>query len=258
MRNYRYRIYWYNRLLLVITLLIFLTNWVCIFNYYQSNLNVLYFLVNLLSLHYMFTVVHQSSHYLLASNIWINHVWGFLSCVFAGITFADFQFTHDLHHKHIGFPSLDPDHTISGSGPVLLIPFKIFYHDIYFLKNNTSVYLYLSYISQRSLQVLIVCTFFLSQTWLFINFWLVPMLIIGVANALFLFYFPHYVHTFEKSIFNIPPIKYSINISRVYHHQHHDNPANNSNFFPLEDSIVRSLLDRPLVHTSKRDYFYQR
>ena len=205
----------FNQLLLLITNICFVLSWYVILNfgiYINLYYSIVFVLVNILCLHYLF---------------------GFLACLFSGITFADFLFTHTLHHKHIGDKSKDPDNFIS-DGPVLLIPFKIFYHDYFFLKFNKSNIQLFSYFLQRILQISLVSFLFLDKIHLFILFWLIPMLVIGMANALFLFYFPHYIHPLEKQLNNIGIIRHLIKISRVYHHKHHDNPANNYNFFPFE------------------------
>jgi beta-carotene hydroxylase len=251
--------YRYNQTLLTFALIGFLTSWVTIFHFDNGNFLVINWMLNLICLHYLFTTVHQSSHYLLSKNKKFNYAFGYLATLFAGITFADFKFTHDLHHKHIGEPDNDPDHTISGSGPVLLIPFKIFYHDFYFLKYNKSMFEYFSYFSERILQVMLVIVFFLNNNSLFITYWLVPMFIIGIANALFLFYFPHYTHWIEKTWMNKGPLRESIRMSRVYHHKHHDNPSKNSNFFPFEDTMMATLgYKEAEYYDPMKDYFYKK
>jgi beta-carotene hydroxylase len=251
--------YKYNQILLTFALTGFISSWVTIFHFNNGNFLVINWLLNLICLHYLFTTVHQSSHQLLSPNNRINYGMGYIGTLFAGITFADFKFTHDLHHEHIGNPESDPDHTISGSGPILLIPFKIFYHDIYFLKHNKSKLQYFSYFSQRILQALIVVVLFINNTSLFITYWLIPMLIIGIANALFLFYFPHYIHWIERTRFNTGPLKESIRMSRVYHHKHHDNPAKNSNFFPFEDTMMATLgYKKAEYYDPTKDYFYKK
>lgn len=245
-----------NRILLIITSVLFLSSWYLLLNFYNPSYNLIYFVINIIGLHYLFTIVHQSSHNLLAKDTRLNHIFGFLACILTGITFADFQYTHTMHHKHIGNPQEDPDHKISGSGPILLIPFKIFYHDYYFWLNCESRFMKFSYLLQRGLQITIIMVLFLDKSWMFINFWLIPMGIIGIANALFLFYFPHYKHPIETTFLNVGPIKSSIEISRTYHHKHHDDPSNNLNFFPFEDTFIASLTNNHLVYTAQKDYFY--
>ena len=251
--------YRYNQLLLTFALIGFFSSWLTIFHFGGLNFLIINWFLNLICLHYLFTIVHQSSHHLLAKNKIVNYAFGYIATLFAGITFADFKFTHDLHHKHIGDASQDPDHAISGSGPVLLIPFKIFYHDIYFLRYNKDVLEYVSYFSQRFLQLAIVLILFLNQSQLFITYWLIPIFIIGIANALFLFYFPHYTHWIERTWLNKGPLKESIRMSRVYHHKHHDNPSKNSNFFPFEDTFMATIgLKETEFYDPARDYFYKK
>lgn len=249
-----------NKILIILVLAIFISNWYCLLT--RANISYIHsinWIVNILCLHYMFTTVHQSSHGLLSKNKYINYCFGFISTLLAGITFADFKFTHDLHHKHIGNKNRDPDHMISGSGPILLIPFKIFYHDYYFIKNNKSIFEYISYFFERIIQISIVLLLFLDKPFLFSTFWLVPMLVIGVMNALFLFYFPHYKHWIESTKYNFSPLKSSIQMSREYHHKHHDDPSLNSNFYPFEISVLSMLKKESTVnYDSSKDYFYSR
>ncbi|MGL4759061.1 MAG: fatty acid desaturase [Patescibacteria group bacterium] len=247
-----------NKISLLFVLIIFLSNWYCLLNYTPKLSSILNLIVNVVCLHYMFTTVHQASHGLLSKNSKLNYAYGFLACLFSGITFADFKYTHDLHHIHIGNAEQDPDHKISGSGPVMLIPFKIFYHDWYFLTKCKVKNELVSYFLQRILQISLVVVLFLDKSFLFSTFWLVPMLIIGFMNGLFLFYFPHYQHWIEKTKFNIYPLKKSIQLSRDYHHLHHDNPAKNSSFYPFETTVLAAFGIKYIdSYSPTRDYFYK-
>ncbi len=247
-----------NKVLFCINLFSFVSSWFVVYNYRIGYLNIFFWIVILINMHYMFTTVHQASHGLLSKNRFINYCYGFMASLFTGITFADFKFTHDLHHIHIGTPELDPDHKISGYGPVLLIPFKIFYHDYYFLKHNKKLLQFFSYFLQRVLQIIIIITLFIDNIFLFTSFWLAQMLVIGIMNALFLFYFPHYTHWIERTKLNIRPLQSSIKMSRDYHHMHHDNPSANNSFFPFETTIYGFFRPEYVSdYNSKRDYYYK-
>jgi fatty acid desaturase len=246
----------FNKVLLTLSIVVFICSWIFIFNV-QGYVLILFWIINLICIHYLFTVVHQSSHGLLDKNTKLNYFFGFIASFFTGVTFADFKFTHDLHHKHIGDPKNDPDHEISGSGPVLLIPFKIWYHDKIFLLKNKDKYLLFLYLLQRIMQIILVIIVFFGNQNLFIYFWLMPILFIGIANALFLFYFPHYTHWIEKTSFNIYPLKESIRLSRFYHHSHHDKPYQNSYFFPFEANLLK-IVENKIQSEDKNfeKYFY--
>jgi fatty acid desaturase len=249
--------YLINKILFLSAFTIFINSWVFIYSEKFQGLSVIFWMLNLVTMHYMFTTVHQASHGLLSKNKIVNYFFGFMATLFTGITFADFKFTHDLHHLHIGTPELDPDHKISGSGSVVLIPFKIFYHDYYFLKNNKNILQTLSYFIQRTIQISIIMVLFVDKTILFTSFWLAQMLVIGMLNALFLFYFPHYTHWIESTRLNIKPLRESIKMSRDYHHMHHDNPSGNGSFFPFETTISAFLRsDTSSNYNSKKNYFY--
>jgi fatty acid desaturase len=232
-------------------------SWTLIYSEKFTNFTIIFWLMNLVTMHYMFTTVHQASHNLLSKNKLINYLFGFVATLVTGITFADFKYTHDLHHKHIGMPELDPDHKISGSGPVFSIPFKIFYHDYYFLKNNTNKLQYFSYFIERIIQIALIMYLFVDKTILFTSFWLIQMLVIGMLNALFLFYFPHYTHWIESTKLNIKPLRESIRMSRDFHHMHHDNPGSNNSFFPFESTIGAMFgSDKIQEYNTTKNYFY--
>lgn len=245
-------------------------------------------IVSTLCLHYLFTTVHQASHHLLSKNTFINHIFGFTACLLAGLTFADFVYTHKLHHKHVGDDSLDPDHQISNAPHIFLIPFNVWKHDKHFWSSNTPTtphkYLKISYITQRILQILIIFILFIlpilltlytgiqqgndlfaiiysiikSQESLKLSFfWLLPMLTIGILNSMFLFYLPHYtpISKFWSSRFG----QYLIELSRGSHHLHHDNPAINSYYYPIEGSIrdmilMKSIKSNTTANSSKYIY----
>jgi fatty acid desaturase len=231
-----------NQFILTLSLVIFAVSWAYIFKFAMSGFLVVPFALNIICLHYLFNSIHQGSHGLLSLNKTLNYAYGYIASIFTGITFADFKFTHDLHHKHVGVHALDPDHSISGNGLVLLIPFKMWYHDRYFFQNNKSKKALFSYLSQRVLQVVLITFIILASSSFFILYWLIPMLIVGVVNALFLFYVPHYNHWIERTRLNVSVVSKSIYISRLYHSMHHDKPGRNYNFFPVEKSLMMLLL----------------
>jgi fatty acid desaturase len=231
-----------NQLLFFIVSIVFFLNWYFVFKFeYPFEIS---FLVSIVCLHYLFTTVHQSSHFLLSKNSKINYSFGFLASLFAGITFADFLFTHTIHHKMIGDPKNDPDHLISGSGPVISIPFKIWLHDYYFFKNNKVKHQFVSYFLTRITQVCIVIFVFLltGQINLFLYFWLLPMLVVGLFNSYFLFYIPHY--EIKGWCWKTNLGKHLIKTSRISHHNHHDNPSKNKDYFPLEEQILYFLQNK--------------
>jgi fatty acid desaturase len=234
---------------------IFVVNFVVVFSLFYTVLTtpitltsgIIIFFCIALCQHYFLNLVHIGSHHLLSKNRLINSLIGNISAIMGGVTFADFQTTHFLHHRNVSDEKKDPDHWITTSGSVFTIPFKIFYHDYYFWsqglwkKQNN----WRGYIIDRSAQILLVLSFQLSgniQIWQ--NFWLLPLLLVGFLNGLFLFYFPHHSTKTErkwrKQDTNNPLKQISllaIDISRIYHEKHHDRIAENRNYFPVASFI---------------------
>lgn len=225
---------------------------------------VLVFISNVLALHYLMDIVHASSHSQLSPKLFVNRFFGMWAATLSGLTFDDFRATHILHHK---FPDTDkdPDKEITLGGSLATIPFRVWYHDRWFWqkglwkKRNA----WKGYLLTRLIQIGIVSMFFFSgNILLWISFWLVPVLVVGYANALFLFFFPHYNHAWEgffKDSSN--PLKKSIqwmiDMSRYYHELHHDNTRMVQAYYPMFSYM--SSLNNPLgslrnsyVYSSRR------
>ncbi|MBC7471863.1 MAG: fatty acid desaturase [candidate division SR1 bacterium] len=213
----------------------------------NTNLNIfgsiLIFLIIALCQHYFLNLVHIGSHHLLSKNKHINSVLGNVASIIGGVTFADFKTTHFLHHRNVSDDKNDPDHWITTSGNVLTIPFKIFYHDYYFWtrglwKQNNA---WKGYLIDRLMQGLLVLGFYFTGNivvWEY--FWLLPLLLVGFLNGLFLFYFPHHTTRLERNwreVQNKLPHQsltlLAIDISRIYHEKHHNRIAENRNYFPI-------------------------
>jgi fatty acid desaturase len=248
--------YLLNQVIFGFNLTTFIISWILIFNNTFGVFGTLLAIINCICLHYFFTTIHQSTHRLLSSNHFFNHLFGFVSAIFGGITFADFSFTHLIHHSTIGHKENDPDHLISGSKNVLSIPFKIWLHDYYFWTHKTSPALKISYLLSRSIQFLIVVFLFVltSKTNLFVYYWLVPMLIVGLFNSYFLFYIPHY--QIKGFFWNTSLGKHAIFTSRHYHHLHHDNPEANQNYFPLELQLACHCTNSSQYDLQTKKYMY--
>jgi fatty acid desaturase len=191
--------------------------------------------------HYFLNIVHLSSHFLLSKDRKWNAFFGNMASIIGGVTFADFRTTHHLHHRHVSDEQKDPDHWITTSGNVFTIPFKIFYHDYYFWsKGLWKRGNWRGYVIDRSVQIGFIFAFYFTghiNVWQ--NFWLLPLLVVGFSNGLFLFYFPHYTAKFERKWRNNTRFIHqkltllAIDISRIFHEKHHDRIAENQNYFPV-------------------------
>jgi beta-carotene hydroxylase len=218
---------------------------------FSTTTSVFAWVISIVCLHYLLNLVHIASHNILARSPKLNSVLGGVAAFFGGVTIADFKSTHLLHHRFLDDPKRDPDHYITNSGWWVTIPFKIFYHDVYFWREglwrkNSA---WKSYILTRILQISLITIIILSgykSVW--IALWLTPMLVLGLLNGLFLFYLPHYIPKLEQK-WRTKPTKFNklplvlIDISRVSHERHHDNIRNNENYFPLF-SFMKSVFSK--------------
>lgn len=255
--------YSFNKLVLVLAQLsLYLSFWLLLTQQINSLLWPVFIIWNFFILHYHFNLVHLASHRLLSKNGKINSFLGNLVAIFGGITLADFQTTHFLHHQNPSNPTKDPDYNITQSN-FFILPFKIWYHDLYFwtqglwLKHRN----WLGYLVDRFFQVVLVSLFLFTgniNIWLW--FWLLPVFLVGFFNGMFLFYFPHYTTKLEKiwrlelensrESLNIPKqvkinliklILFLIDISRFYHEKHHDKVLENTAYYPLESYIIKKI-----------------
>lgn len=107
--------------------------------------------------------------------------------------FPVFTRVHLQHHAHVNDPDNDPDHFVSNGGPLLLIPARFFYHEVFFFKRRLwQNYELLEWFVSRALVAGIV---FLSFQYGFfgylVNYWFSPALILGWTLGLFFDYLPH-------------------------------------------------------------------
>ena len=253
--------YQVNQVIFLSNLIIFGINIWCIFLDKNWVLWSGQFVISVISLHYFCNLVHLASHQMLSKNRTINHIIGWISALPVLVfSFVDFKITHTQHHLHTTNPDLDPDHKITVSGPVWLLPFRIIiYKDGFFWRqaiNKRNWSSIIEYTTERIIQL----SFFV---WVILNsntfvgsrlaiFWILPLLIVGVLNAMFLYFYPHYQNNIElwsrqilnnqtkltqqnSNIFNkiIATITiWSIDLSRTIHQAHHDKVLANSPYYP--------------------------
>ncbi|NJL97278.1 hypothetical protein HC864_05785 [Candidatus Gracilibacteria bacterium] len=245
-----------SSLILIVNLSFFLYYYYLLINFELNRFTkVILFFAIAISQHYFLNLVHITSHKIASSNKYLNSLIGFVASIFGGVTFADFQTTHMLHHQNTSNPTKDPDHFITTFGPIYLIPFKIFYHDVYFwTKSLWKKNRWIDYILVRVIQIAIVCGFYLTNNLnIWLHFWLVPVFLVGTLNGFFLFYFPHFTTMTEKKwrkqknqnqiqkIFLT-----SIDISRTYHEDHHQNIKTFKNYFPIVGFIIDQIKKTPI------------
>jgi fatty acid desaturase len=248
--------YHVNKAVTVIALFILFCGFITSFNQVHIFFKICAWIGNVFALHYLMNVVHMASHQRLSRNTKINRFFGMLAATFSGITFDDFRSTHRLHHR---FPDSaeDPDQPITLGGSLLTIPFRIWMHDQWFWMRGLwkKQGAWRGYLINRLLQIVIISSLFVTgHMSIWITFWLLPILFVGYANGLFLFYFPHYTADWEgklKGNFIGTRIQWLINFSRYYHELHHDSTVNNGAYFPLWSYLVTSYTN-PITLLSKK------
>jgi fatty acid desaturase len=242
------------------------TNLIAIIYFSQQTLNFIQstglFLWSFLVLYYLCNLIHLASHNLLARNVKLNHIFGWLSALPIFVfTFIDFKITHLEHHKHQGDQDLDPDYRIVKTGPVYLLPLRIiFYKDIFFWKyasEKKKPQMLWEYTIQRVFQAayfgFIIYQNQMFHNWSLFIFYIIPLSIVGACNAAFLYYYPHYQNAFEhwcytfhkarkgsKSKFNLfnpafwltSTFVWSVELSRAVHELHHKKPNGNIFYYP--------------------------
>jgi fatty acid desaturase len=205
-------------------------------------LSIFLLIIITLNLYYFTNLLHLASHNLLSKRLKLNSFYGNISAIFSGLTFAEFKTSHLLHHKNPTNPDKDPDHKISQSGSIFLLPFRVWLKDKYFFEQGfwKKNGLLKGYLLNRLTQLaLILFIFWQGKGFIFSIFYLLPLFIIGFLNSLFLFYYPHYTNQFEqnliqqKNLFAKLGVK-CINLSRNFHSYHHHKINNLSFYFPVE------------------------
>jgi fatty acid desaturase len=228
-------------------------------NYYQGGF---LFVWSFLVLYYFCNLIHLASHNLLSKKVWVNNILGWFSALPIFVfTFIDFKITHLEHHKHQGDTILDPDYRIVKTGKIYFLPFRIvFLKDWFFLKYaaaKNKINMVYQYVFQRMFQItyfgFIIYQCQILGNWSLFIYYILPLFLVGICNAAFLYYYPHYQNAFEiwcykfyqarklsKSKFNfINPAMlvtsafvWSVDLSRAVHELHHKKPAGNIFYYP--------------------------
>jgi fatty acid desaturase len=215
---------------------------------------ILQFIVSTICLHYFCNLSHLASHQMLSRNKKINHIFGWFSSLPVLVfSFIDFKITHQQHHIHTTNEVLDPDYRIT-HGSVILIPFKmIIYKDGYFLKRaflKKKFGQLFEYLFQRVIQLgIFAYILYLSVNRINVDlaiFYIIPLLIVGILNGIFLYYYPHYQNKIEfwaRKHFDhqnkFSPffwvgffVTWCIDLSRIAHQDHHDKISFNEPYYP--------------------------
>jgi ferredoxin-NADP reductase/fatty acid desaturase len=82
---------------------------------------------------WMFTVVHDASHYAISSKRWVNALFGRLAWIFVVpiYAFPAFAYLHIEHHRHSNDDVNDPD-TFASHGRPWLLPFRWALAEVYY------------------------------------------------------------------------------------------------------------------------------
>jgi fatty acid desaturase len=187
-------------------------------------------LASFVCLHYLSNILHIASHNGASKNRNLNQIIGWLCCAWVFVfTFADFCLTHKEHHKFQGDKQKDPDYKIIAGGSVFLLPFRIVWvKDATFWNYNK---LRPQYLAQRFVQLIFLGVAFVFFRENFVFNWVLPLLLVGFCNSLFLYFLPHYTNKFfAKLDFGI--FGWLTQIARVSHDLHHQKVSNNLVYYP--------------------------
>jgi len=148
---------------------------------------------NVLALHLAGTVIHDASHRAAHRNHAINTIMGHGSALMLGFVFPVFTRVHRQHHAHVNDPENDPDHFVSTGGPLLLVPVRFFYHEVFFFRRRLwQHYELLEWIASRAaLAALVALAWNYGFVEYLLNYWFCASLVVGWALGLFFDYLPH-------------------------------------------------------------------
>jgi len=151
------------------------------------------FWVTTLALHLSGTVIHDACHRSAHRNHAINSALGHASALLLGFVYPVFTRVHLQHHAHVNDPENDPDHWVSSGGPLLFVPARFFYHEVFFFKRRLwRKYELLEWALSRGVVVAIVALSFRYDFFPYlVNYWFSPALVVGWTLGLFFDYLPH-------------------------------------------------------------------
>ncbi|ERN40823.1 fatty acid desaturase [Rubidibacter lacunae KORDI 51-2] len=151
------------------------------------------FWIDTLALHLAGTVIHDACHRAAHRNPILNAALGHGSALVLGFVYPVFTRVHLQHHAHVNDPENDPDHYVSRGGPLLFIPARFFYHEIFFFKRRLwRNYELLEWALCRGfIAALVILSLHYNFFSYLLNYWLSPALVVGWTLGLFFDYLPH-------------------------------------------------------------------
>lgn len=151
------------------------------------------FWLNFLALHLAGTVIHDAGHRAAHPNRAINTILGHGSALMLGFVFPVFTRVHLQHHAHVNDPQNDPDRFVSTGGPLLLIPARFFYHEVFFFQRRLwkNFELLEWFVSRALVAAIVVASFRYGFFPYLVNYWFSPALFLGWALGLYFDYLPH-------------------------------------------------------------------
>ncbi|MEO1126044.1 MAG: fatty acid desaturase [Cyanobacteria bacterium J06635_15] len=94
------------------------------------------FCINLLSLYFLGTNLHEAAHQTAHPNRWVNDTLGYISAFLLCFSFSVFKRVHIQHHAHVNDPLYDPDYFVSKGGPPWLMPIRFAATEVFFFKHH--------------------------------------------------------------------------------------------------------------------------
>lgn len=180
------------------TYLLFIIN-ICLFykTLYIDNT----FLYNLLISYISFTIMHEASHNLISSNIYINDVIGTISSIFVSplSSYYGFKYIHKNHHKYVNTKK-DPDYWISHNKKTILkcifqLPYYYYYLSKLYFENKISIKTQIKNLFQIYISIICLVIFYIFDCHNILNIYFyklfIPSLISIPLLSYLLVYIPH-------------------------------------------------------------------
>ena len=166
-------------------------------------INIMSLIISVFAAYIQFTIVHDSIHYAISKNKYINNVIGMIASIWLGptINWVAFKQHHLLHHRETNDPQTDPDYYCSDKGPggpnyiiIRWMTLDLYYWYLNDTKNIISTIIYEIILISGIYYVYINVGFsFMLQ------YWIIPSRITILILSYAFSYLPHYPHITKKS-----------------------------------------------------------
>ena len=200
-------------------------------------------LLNCLAAYLAYSVVHEASHYLVSSKVWLNDLLGHVAMLLLmpSIGFLLYRAVHFCHHKHTNqAEDTDPDLWLSrGSFPLMILKWAfmdIYYFNFYSrnLAFRTTKSTLLFVLAVFSTLGILVGLYLVDLIEVFLLYAALPTRLTNIVLSWTFAYLPHAPH--KPSVENDPDVTTNIRLinkpwlnwillGHCYHRMHHLDPS---------------------------------